>query len=68
MFQVYDLRQQGLSFPEIAQQLWPKAFEDNRLLHPYPEKNPSVQKAYSLYKTAKKLIQERTPRRSLYQK
>jgi hypothetical protein len=54
-FRVYDLRQQGLSFADIARQLWPEEFEHGE--HHHAQKNPVVQRVRDHIKLATKLIQ-----------
>jgi hypothetical protein len=60
-FAVWDLRQQGLSFPEIAGILWPNEYDshDKRGFPGLPggEKYPTVQRAQDYYANAKSLIE-----------
>jgi hypothetical protein len=57
VFRAYDLSLQDYTFPEIAQQLWPKEWSSMR--RDYPQKNPMVQRAQDYVARAHALIHER---------
>jgi hypothetical protein len=55
-FQVYDLRQQGLTGDEIAEGLWPEQWEKGDGGRVLDDKSKLIQRVYDREKAAKRLI------------
>jgi uncharacterized membrane protein len=54
VFRAYDLRKRGASLATIAEEIWPDDFATGQ--RAYPEKNPTIQRAYDHVKQAEDLI------------